>query len=93
MYATYLVYFQEIISVLKDIACDESLRKYECLAVCVMSHGQQGAILGTDGRRVAIDDIVNTFANNNCPFLMGKPKIFLMQSCRGGDKHYDKIFC
>ena len=59
-------------------------------AVCVMAHGENGVIFGKDGSRkgkVSIkDDILKEFSNESCHRMVGKPKLFIFQSCRGGSK-------
>ena len=67
----------------------ENMREYDhsklsCLFVCVLSHGVNGQIYGTDGELVAVDRMTRTFVGTKCPTLAGKPKVFLIQACRGG---------
>ena len=67
----------------------ENIRDYDhsqlsCLVVCVLTHGVNGEIYGTDGVLVAVEDLSHTFTGSKCPTLLGKPKIFLLQACRGG---------
>lgn len=51
--------------------------------VCVMlSHGDEGVIYGTDGE-VKIDTLVENIKGNRCRSLVGKPKLFFIQACRG----------
>ncbi|KAM9377266.1 caspase-3-like [Pholidichthys leucotaenia] len=51
--------------------------------VCVLlSHGDEGAIYGTDGF-TELDDLVKPFKGNHCKSLLGKPKLFFIQACRG----------
>jgi hypothetical protein len=52
--------------------------------LCVMSHGEENVILGSDGLEVDIKlDIFNRFSNKDCPSMIGKPKLFILQACRG----------
>ena len=75
--------FQSLVKVLKDVAEDDVLYDHDCLLLCLMSHGQEGAIIASDGRRIKIDDISEIFSNQNCPQLFGKPKLMFLQCCRG----------
>ncbi|ESO83598.1 hypothetical protein LOTGIDRAFT_133150, partial [Lottia gigantea] len=52
--------------------------------ICLLSHGEEGYIYGTDGEMLALNQIFDLFNNNKCPLLKGKPKIFIVQACRGG---------
>jgi hypothetical protein len=49
---------------------------------CLLSHGDSGKIFGRDDRPLFMEEIKNAFINS--PTLIGKPKIFIIQSCRGG---------
>ncbi|XP_033097760.1 caspase-3-like [Anneissia japonica] len=57
--------------------------KCDCLIVCVLTHGMQGGLYGTDEGIVNIEEITNYFHANRCPTLAGKPKLFFLQACRG----------
>uniref|UniRef100_A0A3Q2VYI7 Caspase-3 n=1 Tax=Haplochromis burtoni TaxID=8153 RepID=A0A3Q2VYI7_HAPBU len=51
--------------------------------VCVMlSHGDKGVIYGTDGCE-KFDTLVQCFKGKHCKGLVGKPKLFFIQACRG----------
>ncbi|KAM9741013.1 caspase-3b isoform 2-T3 [Menidia menidia] len=50
--------------------------------VCVLlSHGEEGVIYGTDGM-VAFDSLIKCL-KGGCKSLVGKPKLFFIQACRG----------
>ncbi|XP_004614672.2 caspase-14-like [Sorex araneus] len=54
-----------------------------CCIVTLMSHGEQGFIKTKDGEKVSLELIFEMFNNKNCPALQEKPKIFIIQACRG----------
>ncbi|XP_067672896.1 caspase-3-like isoform X2 [Haliotis asinina] len=69
----------------------------DCLMVAVSSHGdeyqyvdperpnvtkREDLILTTD-KAIFTRDLVDIFRDEHCPSLKGKPKIFLLQACRG----------
>ncbi|XP_067672898.1 caspase-3-like isoform X1 [Haliotis asinina] len=69
----------------------------DCLAVAITSHGEKysqvdpkrynvlidrDTILGSQGA-VYTEELVEMFSDRNCPSLTGKPRIFLLQACRG----------
>lgn len=72
---------QQILQVLTSVARDNHSR---CASfVCVLlSHGDDGVFFGTDGH-VAIKDLTSLFRGDRCPTLVGKPKLFFIQACRG----------
>ncbi|KAG1934598.1 caspase-3b [Pimephales promelas] len=51
--------------------------------VCVLlSHGDDGLIYGTDGS-IPLKNLFELFRGDRCPSLVGKPKLFFIQACRG----------
>ncbi|XP_069571840.1 caspase-3-like isoform X1 [Brachyistius frenatus] len=51
--------------------------------VCVLlSHGDEGLIYGTDGHE-RFETLIQCFKGNRCRSLVGKPKLFFIQACRG----------
>lgn len=54
-----------------------------CLVVCIMSHGEKdGKIHATDGSFM-VQELWENFVAEKCPTLIGKPKLFFIQACRG----------
>ncbi|KAE8589590.1 hypothetical protein XENTR_v10017633 [Xenopus tropicalis] len=51
--------------------------------VAVLSHGLDGAVYGTDGKLVQLQDVFTAMDNAHCPQLQNKPKMFFIQACRG----------
>ncbi len=48
----------------------------------IMTHGTHGAVYCTDGV-ISPDEIMQELKGDRCPTLVGKPKIFFIQACRG----------
>lgn len=59
--------------------------KLSCLVVAILTHGIEGQVYGTDGGLSKIEDLTAYFDGTQCPTLIGKPKIFILQACRGGN--------
>ena len=57
--------------------------KEDCFFFIVLSHGDSLGILGVDEESVAVDAITGCFRADICRSLRGKPKIFIIQACRG----------
>jgi len=57
--------------------------KHDALVVILLSHGTESGIYGVDGLEVDLNDILTYYDNKKCKQLMGKPKIFIVQACRG----------
>ncbi|MGH0128312.1 UNVERIFIED_CONTAM: hypothetical protein FKN15_001286 [Acipenser sinensis] len=55
----------------------------DCFVCCILSHGEEECVLGTDGDKVFIRDLVSYFNGQNCPSLLTKPKVFFIQACQG----------
>ncbi|XP_069689291.1 caspase-like [Periplaneta americana] len=54
----------------------------DCLMVVVMSHGDPG-YLHTRDTVYQTQELWMRFTGNKCPSLIGKPKLFFIQACRG----------
>lgn len=55
----------------------------DAFVCCILSHGRNGEVLGTDDKPLNIKHIVGRFKASNQPALTGKPKVFLIQACQG----------
>ena len=56
----------------------------DAVLVTILSHGLEGKIYGTDGDLVDVAEFTSYFRGNVATSLAGKPKIFILQACRGG---------
>nr|XP_005293940.1 caspase-7 isoform X3 [Chrysemys picta bellii]XP_042711209.1 caspase-7 isoform X3 [Chrysemys picta bellii] len=63
-------------------AADENHDDAACFACIFLSHGEEGYIYGTDGM-LEIKDLTTFFRGDKCKTLIGKPKLFFIQACRG----------
>ncbi|CAG9803084.1 unnamed protein product [Chironomus riparius] len=61
--------------------------KSDCILIAILSHGQLNRIFSRDDS-YHISLITSFFTDENCPSLRGKPKVFLIQACRGGQFDY-----
>eukprot|EP00092_Neocalanus_flemingeri_P087186 GFUD01109983.1.p1 GENE.GFUD01109983.1~~GFUD01109983.1.p1 ORF type:complete len:244 (+),score=68.60 GFUD01109983.1:101-733(+) len=51
-----------------------------------MSHGSGGNLVDIHGEKIDVEEeIIKKFSNTQCPALQGKPKLFLLQYCRGDE--------
>lgn len=60
-------------------------RAADSMVVCLLSHGLEGQIYGVDGVLVSIPDLLALFNGYVAKDLVGKPKLFFIQACRGSD--------
>lgn len=58
---------------------------YDCFVCCILSHGINGGIYGSDGEVIEIHQITSQFRGLACRSLADKPKLFFVQACRGDD--------
>uniref|UniRef100_A0A8C1VPN5 Caspase-8 n=1 Tax=Cyprinus carpio TaxID=7962 RepID=A0A8C1VPN5_CYPCA len=82
-----------LVEVEKDKTADEIkalMAKYsndarhgDCFVCCVMSHGNETGVKGLDEKICPVNEITSPFDGDNCPALIGKPKVFFIQACRG----------
>ncbi|XP_055332840.1 caspase-3-like [Paramacrobiotus metropolitanus] len=55
----------------------------DCFVCAILSHGKDGGIVyGYDGK-ISIDSLMEPFKKKMHASLVGKPKVFLVQACRG----------
>lgn len=78
----------EIWDVLSE-AAQSSHSDADCFMLVFLSHGEQDHIYAYDGK-ISIQDITALFKGDKCQSLVGKPKIFILQACRG-DKHDNPV--
>ncbi|XP_019623613.1 PREDICTED: caspase-2-like isoform X1 [Branchiostoma belcheri] len=74
---------QEMLKELEHFSKLDDHKNVSCCIVFLMSHGQEGCIIGKDGKTVMLKEIFSLFDNIHCQKLQGKPKLFFIQSCRG----------
>nr|QZX63197.1 caspase 3 [Halisarca dujardinii] len=56
----------------------------QCLVVAILSHGEEEGLLhGTDDVLIDIKELADLFTGHKCSTLVGKPKLFFIQACRG----------
>ncbi|KAK3589766.1 hypothetical protein CHS0354_021095 [Potamilus streckersoni] len=60
--------------------------EYDCFVCCVLTHGTEGNILGSNGKEIPILNLTCFFRSDFCPSLAGKPKVFFFQACQGSEK-------
>ena len=61
---------------------------HDALFVIILSHGDRGDIIYTsDDIMIKINDIVKCFSASKCPSLSNKPKVFIIQACRGSESN------
>uniref|UniRef100_A0A669EPP7 Caspase-3 n=1 Tax=Oreochromis niloticus TaxID=8128 RepID=A0A669EPP7_ORENI len=79
------VHHDQTVAQMKKLMLDASKEDHKNNAsfVCVLlSHGDEGVIYGTDGPE-RFDTLAKYFRGDCCAGLVGKPKLFFIQACRG----------
>uniref|UniRef100_A0A8B9SA49 Caspase-6 n=2 Tax=Apteryx TaxID=8821 RepID=A0A8B9SA49_APTOW len=61
----------------------------DCFVCVILSHGENDHVYAHDAQ-IKIETITSMFRGDRCQSLVGKPKIFIIQACRG-DKHDDPV--
>ncbi|CAN2388675.1 Belongs to the peptidase C14A family [Pristimantis euphronides] len=66
---------------LKKVSEDDHSKR--CSFVCILlSHGEDGLLYGVDDS-LPINRLTSLFRGDRCKTLVGKPKLFFIQACRG----------
>ncbi|KAL3996577.1 plexin A [Sarotherodon galilaeus] len=78
-------------AVLDEIAkaAEEDHSDADCFFLAFLSHGEDNHVYCYDGK-ISIQEITSMFKGDKCQDLVGKPKIFVIQACRG-EKHDDPV--
>ncbi|XP_066109402.1 caspase-14 [Saccopteryx bilineata] len=67
--------FQQAIDARKDFV--------SCAFVVLMAHGREGYLKGEDDQMVELENLFEVLNNKNCRALRAKPKVYIVQACRG----------
>ncbi|XP_062607321.1 caspase-6-like [Saccostrea cucullata] len=77
---------EEIKDILRGEVERDIHRAADCFVLVIMTHGTTGAIYGVDGKTVSIEEIKKQFNGEKFPAMADKPKVILIQACRGDDR-------
>ncbi|KAL0113490.1 hypothetical protein PUN28_012562 [Cardiocondyla obscurior] len=69
----------EILETIKNISKNYG-NKYDCLFLCILSHGYEGGIISSDEKKVSLDIIEKAVC---CMELIDVIKIVIIQACQG----------
>jgi hypothetical protein len=72
---------EEIRDKIQKIA-DEDHANSDCFLCVVMSHGNDEKVVTSDNQEISFEEIMKPI-KEECPTLIGKPKLFFFQACRG----------
>lgn len=72
----------EIIRMVKELA-EMDFKEFDAFLCVILSHGEECGFYGIDNEIIAVDSIVTLFKGDKCKSLVGKPKLFFIQACRG----------
>ena len=65
-----------------DKLAREDFTEHDCLVVCVLTHGDSNCLYAKDDK-YNVEYLFDAFKSDLCKTLAGKPKIFIIQACRG----------
>uniref|UniRef100_A0A182Q6W3 Caspase n=1 Tax=Anopheles farauti TaxID=69004 RepID=A0A182Q6W3_9DIPT len=65
-----------------DKLSEEDHKNNDCLMVVIMTHGDDDVLQAYDAT-FPVDRLWENFVGKACPSLLGKPKLFFIQACRG----------
>ncbi|XP_061460771.1 caspase-1-like [Rhineura floridana] len=84
---------KDMASCLQRFAARPEHKTSDCTFLVLMSHGLRGVLCGVKSQGecsdiLPIDTIFSAFNNKNCQALRGKPKVVVIQACRGENKGF-----
>ncbi|XP_047628299.1 caspase-3 [Phacochoerus africanus] len=72
---------EEILELMHSVSKEDHSKRSSFICV-LLSHGEEGKIFGTNGP-VDLKKLTSFFRGDCCRTLTGKPKLFIIQACRG----------
>ncbi|XP_034745445.1 caspase-6-like [Etheostoma cragini] len=78
----------EVFNIISE-AAEANHSDADCFLLVFLSHGENDHVYTYDGK-ISIQEITSLFKGDKCKSLVGKPKIFILQACRG-DKHDNPV--
>ncbi|XP_006629925.3 caspase-6 [Lepisosteus oculatus] len=79
---------EEVLNEIYEAASSDHLDA-DCFVCIFLSHGENEYVYAYDAK-IEIKEITALFKGDKCKSLVGKPKIFIFQACRG-DKHDNPV--
>ncbi|KAK2847304.1 hypothetical protein Q5P01_010303 [Channa striata] len=86
---------EDIDKALVDFSKHPKLKETDSVVVVIMSHGKLGLVLGVNWQQggekpdeFPVNNIYKHLGSQECPALLNKPKIIIIQACRGDEKGY-----
>lgn len=80
--------YHDMYSEVQKFAGREEHARADMAVLVVLSHGRHGLVAAADGRELETEWILKQLNNTGCPLLRGKPKLVLLQACRGDEADY-----
>lgn len=78
----------KLMEVLRN-ASDQDYSNHDCFVIVIMTHGDVDVLWAND-KTYRVSELWEPFTGENCPSLIGKPKLIFIQACRG-DKLDDGV--
>ena len=75
---------QEVVRLMEEVGREDHSTA-DCLLVAVMSHGEEGYLWDCLSHKYSPSCLWAPLRADLCPSLAGKPKVFLLQACQGGE--------
>lgn len=70
----------------------ENHENRDCVAIAVLTHGKEKGKIAARDMCYDVDELVKHFIPKNCRSLTGKPKLFIIQACKGDETDPGAMF-
>ena len=71
-----------VLNFLEELSKSLELDNHDSFIIFIMSHGYSNCILDGNEDKIFYENIFDIFRANNCPRLIGKPKVFIIAACQ-----------
>ncbi|KAA0721158.1 Caspase-6 [Triplophysa tibetana] len=78
----------QVLEILEEVAAADHVDA-DCFVCIFLSHGEDGHVFAYDAQ-IDVKEMTALFKGDKCRSLVGKPKIFILQACRG-DRHDEPV--
>ena len=83
LYASFQIKHKNLITKITILVSRQNHSDNDCLLITIMTHGERDGKIQASDETFLVQDLYFPFIGHSCESLIGKPKLFFIQACRG----------